>query len=339
MKKSFMLKTLFMAIITSVIVLACKKDKVIIIQDGSPKTSKFNSFNSWKSSLKDPVQNFKVNGSAGTTIVGDRGYRFYFAPGSLLDNMGKPITGTVNVKLTEVTNPADMLATGARTEAVDGILGSAGMFNLELNYNGNPAYINPSKPVKAEVMSNPDADLSNVKVFNGQLQSDSTGDTTVKWRNQDSSFQKYLNYDSLKKVYDSIQKEYLQKRCIKFDLYFGNWCNLDAYFNSPTGAPVRVKAENTKGNKDTRVFMYLTNSNLKGFYELRRDITDPEEFNSTYYNLPIGWKMLIVVVTRTQKDEVQFETKEVTNASGTVHVLKNRIGITDENLEKFFRSL
>lgn len=312
---------------------ACQK------KDLSITKSAYGSFSKWSNTMAPPKQKFTVNLTTGGTIVGDHGYRFYFAPGSLLDQAYQPVTGNVEIYLTEVTNVIEMLGSGARTEAYNGILGSAGMFNLTLTKNGKALYINPAKPVKATVMANSDVNMSGVTLFSGSKAIDSaTGDSSIKWNQRDSLGTKF-NWDSLNRIYDSINKVYLEKRCIRFDLNFSGWCNLDAYYNDPSGASIMIKAEGTKSNLETRVFMYLKQGYLTGLYELSKDYTDNELFTSTYYNLPIGWSIKIIVVTRTQDKELKYQVRDITNATSTVHSFSSLTPVSDSDLESFFRSL
>lgn len=318
---------------------ACKKDRTIITTDYVP-VSNFNSLSAWSKSMAPAIQNFTVNLTTGGTVVGDRGYRFYFAPGSLVDGIGNPITGNVDVKLQEVTTVAEMLATGAKTEAVDGVLASAGMFNLQLSKSGQEVYINPSKPVKAEVMAKENVVMTNVELLEGFETTNSKKDSVVRWNRRDSVGPNFkFNIDSMKNIYDSLKKAYERRRCIKFDLPFGRWCNLDRYINNPSGNAVRIKAEGTKFDLDTRVFMYIKTDELTGFYELFQDLTDPEEYNSSIYNLPTTWQMTIVVVTRNNKKEVKYESRVITNTKGTVHTFNTLKGISDLDLEAFFKNL
>lgn len=318
---------------------ACKKDQINITNQSSEPVSGFNSLKDWSKSMAPAIQKFTVNLTTGGTITGDKGYKFYFAPGSLTDNIGNPITGNVEVKLQEITSAAEMLATGARTEAEDGILASAGMFNLELSKSGQPVFVNQNKPIRAQVMANPNVVMDNVEVLRGVVQKDTIRDTSVRWRRDSSNFKSKMNWDSIRQVYDSMRKIFESRRCITFDLYFGRWCNLDRYYNNPTGEKVRIKADSTKNNLDTRVFMYLNQNNLKGFYELFKDPSDPEEFNSATYKLPIGWQITIIVVTRDNKKVVKYESRIITNTAGTIHKFSSLKAISDADLEAFFKTL
>lgn len=316
---------------------SCRKHKFSNSSSEMTSVSKFSTFASFRNSLNKNVQKFTINASAGGKIIGDKGYRFYFKPGTLVNFSGNPVSGNVNISLIEVTNAYSMIATGAGTRARDGILGSAGMFKLDATQNGQPLYINPNNPVVAQIMVDPNVNMDNVDLFAGsEFKDTSTNDTAVNW-SRDSINWKY-NQDSLMQVWDSLNKIYMQKRCITFDLYFTSWCNLDMYYNDPNGAFVDVEVPEAKDNLDTRVIFYINENYTKGLYEPfnRPTITN---WNCSPYNLPIGWKIKIIVVTRDSKKQVKYQVKDIINTANTKHTMNNFIGVTDEELEKFFKNL
>lgn len=340
MKKNTSLVATLFCMIGIVMLQACKKNTTKNASNNETGTpSKFSSLNAFAKSFAPPQQVFTVDASTGGTIRGDHGYSFAFAPGSITDELGKPITGNVDLTLVEITNDAEMLAAGAFTEAEDGILGSAGMFNLIASQGGKQVFINPAKPIVATVLTSIEAEVSGLKVFNGIVKRDSSGDTTIRWkRDSVGNSQGNLNWDSVKQVWDSIQKVLVTKRCIRFNLYTCGWCNLDAYWNLSTGAAIRISVGNVDGNTETRVFMHLDQGNLKGLYEMRKDATSGY-YQSDPYNLLEGWSIKIIVVTRTKEGVLKYETGDITNTKGAVHEFKTFITTTDDGLEQFFKGL
>lgn len=317
----------------------CKKNHDHPLADNQPAIkSNFNSFTRWKSALPIQTQSFKLDASKGGTIRGDRGYTFTIAPSSLKDWDGNNVSGIVNVELIEVTTATEMLATGAQTEAVDGILGSAGMFNLRITQNWNPLQLDKSKPIQAMVTADPNAQLDNIEVFQGQSQSN-LGDTIIRWLS--SNGPRPVFSDSLEEFYDSLELIWKEKRAIKFELTFLGWCNLDAYLNSPTGENIQVKVPGVENHIDTRVIMYLKQSNLKGLVDLKPidNGKNPTDYQTKPYNLPLGWEIRIIVVSRDKDNNLTYETRTITNNQGIVHEFKNLKPISDKDLEDFFKSL
>jgi hypothetical protein len=311
---------------------SCKKE-IKPVAKATPVKSSFYDFTHWKSALTDPIQNFQLDASKGGTIRGDRGYTFTIAPSSLKDRNGNTVSGTVKVELIEVTNVIEMMATGAQTEAVDGILGSAGMFKLEITQNWNRLQLNKSKPIQATVTANPDAQLDNIEVFQGRSESDNT-DTVIRWLRGNGP--RPLFADSLEEFYDSLKMVWEKKRVIKFELTFLGWCNLDAYFNSPTGESIQVKVSGVEDHIDTRVIMHLIQNNLKGLIDLNpiKNVNNPIDYTSKPYNLPLGWEIRIIVVTRDKDYNLSYETRTITNTQGIVHEFKNLKPISDKDLEE-----
>ena len=116
-------------------------------------------------------------------------------------------------------------------------------------------------------MANPDAKMTDLEVFKGSVVTrGNLHDQKIVWNPMDSANKVPIFSDSLQNIYDSIAKEINSRRVITFNLKFSNWCNLDAYFNKPNGAPVKVIVPNSAANLDTRVFLMINRDNLKGFY-------------------------------------------------------------------------
>jgi outer membrane protein assembly factor BamB len=315
---------------------SCKKDKTIV----NSVKSAFTNFSQWRQSLAVPAQKFRLDMSTGGTIRGDRGYEFTLRPGTLVDGSNNPITGNVDIELIEVTNAYEMMATGAGTLANDGILGSVGMFSLNISQNGQPVNVNRSQPIQAMVTANPNASMQDVRLFSGNVNDTTFDDPTVQWREQNDSIR--FNADSLRDVWDSIQKSFIRKRCIRFELNFLSWCNLDKYWNNPNGEAIVVHIPGTADHLDTKVFMYIEQENLKGLVPMffnGRGANDQRVFSSNLYKLPLGWNIRIIVVTRDKDYNLFYQTRIITNATGAVHEFKDLKSVSDFDLEAFFKGL
>jgi hypothetical protein len=338
--KNLLKTTLLLAIGSALLLMgSCKKDKTIISAGPEKIKSTFSNFSNWRGSLAVPTQKFRLDATKGGLIRGDRGYEFTIRPGTLLDWNNNPVTGLVDVELTEVTNAFEMMATGAGTWAEDGILGSVGMFNLTITQGGNPVLVNPNQPIQAMVTANPDASMQGVRLFRGLERDSAFNDFIVRWRQENDTTR--FNADSLREVYDSIQRSFVRKRCIRFDLSFLNWCNLDKFWNGP-GEMVRVEIPNILENIDTRVYVYIERDNLKGLIPLYQDGQGTNKqliFNSRGYTLPVGWKIRIIVATRDKDYNLFYETRLITITAGGVHELKDLKPISDLDLETFFKGL
>ena len=321
----------------------CKKDNVVIDPGPEKQQSSFRDFFSWRQSLPLPIQKFRLDVSRGGTIRGDRGYEFTIMPGTLVDAANNPIKGMVDIELLEVTNAYEMMASGAGTWAVNGILASIGMFSLTITQNGQDVFVNRNQPIQAMVTANPNAGIEGIWLFRGNADSIPTvllEDMGVRWSlvNSNSGFQA----DTVRNVWDSVQRQLVKRRCIRFDLNFLRWCNLDKYINNVDGEQIVVEIPGIGDHVDTRVYMYLEQENLKGMVSMQQAGMGADRqriFNSQNYRLPLGWQIRIIVVTRDKKGNLFYETRIITNASGAVHEFKDLKSISDEDLEAFFKGL
>jgi hypothetical protein len=327
---------------TILLIAGCKKDLVFITPGAEKQTSAYSSFSEWQKSRPLPTQFFTLDASKGGTICGDRGYTFTFRPGTLVDRSNKPIEGAVDIQLLEVTNAYEMMASGAGTWATNGILASVGMFSLNISQNGQEVFVNRSQPIQSMVTANPNASMAGIELFRGAI--DTTlgillEDLGVRWQVQASSG---FNADTLRDVWDSIQKRYVKRRCIRFNLNFLKWCNLDKYINNADGQKIVVEIPGINGHTDTKVYMYFEEENLKGMvpmFDETKAAVHAKIYTSRHYNLPLDWKIRIIVVTRDKKGTLLYETRIITNTKGAVHEFKDLKSISDEDLEAFFRGL
>ncbi|MBC7425183.1 MAG: hypothetical protein H7321_01505 [Bacteroidia bacterium] len=314
---------------------ACKKDRTNVVYESKPaiQSSNYATLASFYKTMRPQTQTFEIDGSAGGLIRGNRGMEFRIAPNTFVNNQGIPVTGKVKITLIEVTNYAEMMGTGARTEAIDGILGSAAMFNINATNNGVIVY--PSMPIKAAIPINKDININNVNNFTGVVTLNNNNDTTIKWVKD--SIKVVYNADSINRVYDSLLKVYNEKRIVKFDLYVCGWCNLDAYYNDPSGFPIKCTFSGISDVVSSEAYIKLNEQYLKGFYRLEYDDVK-KQFSSTYYNLPSGWKINIIVLLKDKNKKVYMQDMVISN-DGKVYDFTQFAEISDANLESYFKSL
>ncbi len=94
--------------------------------------------------LRPTPQNLSVTAGREQVITGASGTMLHFYPNSFKDKNGHIITsGTVNLQLTEMYKPGDMIANCASTSTVDGFpLQSSGQINVSATMNGEKVYAN-----------------------------------------------------------------------------------------------------------------------------------------------------------------------------------------------------
>lgn len=319
---------------------ACKKDRTIvyvtnpsnpIIPVVTPPSS-FTTLKAFFNTFRPQQQAFSFDNSVGGTVRGDKGMTFTFAASSFRTSANVPVVGVVKINLIEVNRYAEMLGTGAFTEATNGILGSAAMFNITATQNGQTVYL--VKPIQTSIPVNLDANLANIKKFTGKINISANNDTVVKWTS-DTAF--FYNADSTSKVYDSLKKVYEDKRIIKFTIKTLGWCNLDAYYNSPTGNQVVATFTGINNILNAQVYMKIDNDGLKGLIPLFYDASK-DEFNSSAYKLPPNWTIHLITLVKDKDKRVYIEDKKVVNSGVTTNFSKLK-EISDADLETFFNSL
>lgn len=105
----------------------------------------------FESNMNMATQNFTVDASANSVIVGNDGTRITFLPGSFKTASGVVVTGAVNVHLVEALNYADMLKLNSQTLGIDGgiakMLVSGGQIKLTAVQNNIPLQLVPGKSI------------------------------------------------------------------------------------------------------------------------------------------------------------------------------------------------
>lgn len=333
MKNKILLLSLALVV---VLVYACKKDRTIVYQTNSTPipapASSFATLKAFLNTLKPFQQTFNFDNATGGVVVGDKGMTFNFPASSFNNASNMPVTGAVQIKLVEVNRYAEMLGTGAFTEATNGLLSSAAMFNITATQNGQPVYL--VKQIQTSIPVNLDADLTNIKKFSGLINISASNDTTVKWKS-DTSF--FYNIDSSSMVYDSLKKIYENKRIIKFPIKSLGWCNLDAYVNNPSGNTVVASFTGINNILNAQVYMKIDNDGLKGLIPLFYDPAK-DEFSSNSYKLPPTWTIHLITLVKDKDLRVYIEDKKVVNTGVSTNFSKLK-EISDKDLETFFNNL
>jgi hypothetical protein len=121
------------AIIT---VIACKKKKTETVYDPSH-------LNEYFAGLRTSPQSISVQAGRDTVVSGARGTVLHFYQNSFKDAAGNVITaGTINLQLTEMYTPGDMIANRTSATADGQVLQSGGQVMIVATMNGNPVLAN-----------------------------------------------------------------------------------------------------------------------------------------------------------------------------------------------------
>jgi hypothetical protein len=201
---------------------------------------------------------------------------FQFDKGAFKDQLGKVVTGNVNVSLTEYLSNADIIYGGVTTLTTNDILQSGGMFNIRVTQNGNELELN-TKQYDVEFPTNT-VDWS-MRLFEGQEALNENGDRDVTWEE---------NYDSWIQD-DSISRDTVYRT----KLGFLNWGNLDKYVLNTNGATIHIKLPETYTNKNTLVYAVMADRSITYLYSSKAK----KEFNSKQYLLPANLDFKILVIS------------------------------------------
>ncbi|MDX1941228.1 MAG: hypothetical protein SFU99_11795 [Saprospiraceae bacterium] len=122
-----------------------KSDAPIKILRGAPQML----LNDFFADTLNKVQEYVIDAARFTMIVGKKGIRFSFDPGSFLDANDVPVRGEVQIQLCEMFDKGEMILNNLMTTSENRLLESAGQFFIKATQNLEPLTL--LKPVKVEV--------------------------------------------------------------------------------------------------------------------------------------------------------------------------------------------
>jgi hypothetical protein len=154
-----MRKIFLSAVAITLLATACKKDNLsenninsTSSTEASNSGENTNSSTSSNSSTSDdnaelvsqlksyaPVeQNQTKNSDEVITFTTEKGNEIIFPARAFVDGSGNPVTGNIDVSVTEITKVSEMILSGMMTNSDQGPLSSQGEFNIEVSKNGQP---------------------------------------------------------------------------------------------------------------------------------------------------------------------------------------------------------
>lgn len=263
------------------------------------------------------AQTFKKNADNVMEFSTQGGLQFTFYQYSLYDKDGNPATGDIDIEVTEYLSNADMILGGITTGSDDRLLKSGGMFNIQISQNGSPLKLRGQYKVNIPTSGGVDPDM---RIFRGEETINANGDREVNWlESNDSS---WVTDDSLK------------RETYELFINFLNWCNLDKFYGNTNGAQVRVKIPEGYTNRNTTAFMIFSERSVVYLISDK----DKEEFNSYKYNLPIGWKIKILVITN-KDDKLGYALVDSEVVQGHLETITSFTEISKEDLETLIKTL
>lgn len=105
-----------------------------------------------------PFSEFEIDADMGDTIFYTSGSVLIFPPDAFVDKEGKLVTGKVNIKYREFTDPVDFFLSGIPMDydsaGVNYTFESAGMCEINAFQNGNPVFVNQQRKPEINIASN-----------------------------------------------------------------------------------------------------------------------------------------------------------------------------------------
>src|SRR5690606_34976977 len=101
--------------------------------------------------LPKEVQRFLIDPTKDEIIFGKDGCVLKFGANILVDALGRPVTDTVEVQLTEALDLTSMIAHGLSTRSGDRMIETAGMLKVDVFQDGNELKLKNGNSVKIAV--------------------------------------------------------------------------------------------------------------------------------------------------------------------------------------------
>ncbi|GEM_PF-2159470 len=271
---------------------------------------------------------FTKDVSSRFTLKSKNGLHYRFKSNAFKTMSGQPVTGQVNLKLTEYLTKSDMVFSGVTTTSGKDFLESGAMFNLTVSQNGQDLQLVDEFRVQV-----PSTDQDpNMIIFEGEEVEDSSG-TSLNWVPSNTS---NVVRDFIRSDTSWSDTTYDPGYYYTLRIKFLSWCNLDRYWNSSTGSPVRLKIKQADRKN---CVVYLAIKSLNGVVFLGYDHLN-EEYNSRSYNLPHGWDITIIVVY-VDRDKQQLEYAWIDSRTRDNHLeeVDELKVISEEDLEALVKTL
>lgn len=324
MKNKF--KTSMAIILMAGLFTGCEVDDPLTT-GGSGNTT-FSTAETFLKSKAPETQRFTKDVTNRFTIKSANGLHYRFRPSAFKKPDGQIVTGQVNIELTEYLTKADMVFSGVTTTSGSDFLESGAMFNIKVTQNGQELQLVDDYRVQVPAQ---DQD-PNMIIFQGEELEDSSG-TSINWVPSKTST---VVRDSTQGDTTWSDTTYDPGYYYTLQIRFLSWCNLDRYWNSSTGSPIRVKI---KESGKERAIVYVAIKTLNGVVTLRYD-PNLGEFNSSRYNLPHGWDITIIVVY-VDKDKKQLEYAWIDSQTRDNHLeeVDKLTVISEADLEALVKTL
>jgi hypothetical protein len=294
--------TLLLVAALAVFFVACNKTPDTVSQITDPLDVDNTQLNALMASLRYTPQQFTIAAGTKQVIRGQKGTKLTFYPNTFLDDAGNPIvSGTVDVRLTEMYTTGDMIANGATTMGKEGYLESGGQVLIKGTLNGKPVRVAKYGISFANAKEN-----TTMSLFPGNT---NNPDSLVMWEDPmtaPGSFATGTMYDSSDPASPALVYNF--DSCASFELI-----NCDQFQTSTAPrTKIYVKIDNPMFRyHNTRVFLAFPTINAVG--TLNKYETANQWFTVyELYKVPIGMPMNLVILAFRSNKIYYYEQKGLT---------------------------
>ena len=290
---------------------ACKKTEkttntivtpVTTYNYGTDKTQ----LNQLFSAIRPVAQTFSVAAGTTQTIIAAGGTKLTFYPTSFKNASGSVISsGTINIAITELLKPGDMIANRAATTCNGQLLLSGGEVNIKATMGGQEVFANKY----GLTFKRPSYSSQPMLLYYGNT---NNADSVTTWSLADTTAQgltapaTVIDSDSTGTVFN-----YTFDSCTSF-----NWINCDHFYTFSPLTNITVNATDTTFNaSNTEVFIVFPTINSVVSAEQYTPATHTFSLYGGYI-IPVGYTVDLVVISNVGGSYYYYQELGVTVTAG-----------------------
>ena len=292
---------LLLAAAFAVFIAACTKTPDTISDPVDVGSSDKTKLNQLFAAFRYTPQQFTINAGTLQVVRGQKGTKLTFYANTFKDAAGNPITsGTIDVRLTEMYTPGDMIANRATTMGKNEPLVSGGQVLITATRNGQPVTVNKYGIAYANANENEVMNL-----FPGNT---NNPDSVATWGDPIVSVGTFCVTGTVDSSSPTASLTYKFDSCTTL-----NWVNCDRFASdSGTKTKVYAKVNNTLFNSsNTQTYLIFPTINS---VTIMGDYTAVSKRFGLYstYTLPVGLPVNVVVMSAKDNKYYYFEKKGLT---------------------------
>ena len=325
-------KILYNLIIAAFLLSSCQKDLDLFVPGPStgPDSTWYNTVTATmpvgtlKNKLLLNIQkdSFVLNSGTTTTVTTAAGLQCIFAAGVVLDPIGQPVTGNINLETHLLKKKGDMIRMGTPTSSNGNMLVSGGEFFIRLIKNGVELQLATNGHINVKYDDAPVSGL--MSVFNAV-------ETTSQ-----SSFNWLPNMDSLNNQVNTFNQSY-HVLCNRL-----HWINCDYFYDTTAATPrTTVSAILPAHYTNANTVAYTVFNDLRSVIGMYGNETT-RKFKTG--NLPSDKQVTVVIISK-QGDDYYLGHQQaltITPSAGTIgaqQVMVTPVKTSFENIQAYLDTL